>query len=111
MEFFVEHRDNVTVVAIAGSVDALTASEVANALGAQVMDGRIRLVGDLSQVDYTSSAGLRAVLATLKDARSQGGDFRLAGLQPNVRKVLELSGFLNILKVYPDVDAAVASFA
>jgi len=28
-----------------------------------------------------------------------------------VLKILELSGFTSILKLYPDVDAAVASFA
>ena len=49
-------------------------------------------------------------MATLKDARRQGGDFRLAGVQPPVLRVLELSGFTSILKLYGDVDEAVASF-
>jgi anti-sigma B factor antagonist len=60
---------------------------------------------------YTSSAGLRALLATVKDARSRGGDLRLAAVNPAVRKVLDLSGFTSILKVYDEVDEAVASYA
>jgi len=35
---------------------------------------------------------------------------RLTGVQPDVLKVLNLSGFTNILKLYDDMDAAVASY-
>jgi hypothetical protein len=73
--------------------------------------GGSRLVVDLSGVDYTSSAGLRALLATVKETRRRGGDLRLADINPNVRKVLDLSGFATILKIYTGVDEAVASFA
>ena len=46
----------------------------------------------------------------MKEARSRGGDIRLAEVRENVRKVLELSGFTSILKLFPDIDSAVASF-
>ena len=110
MEISFDHRDPVTVAAIAGSVDALTAPHLTEALSKIIAEGHIRLVADFSQVDYTSSAGLRALLGTLKEARAQGGDLRLAGVQENVRKVLELSGFTSILKFFPDAAAAIASF-
>ena len=61
-------------------------------------------------MDYTSSAGLRVLLGTVKRARSGGGDLRLAGPNPDVRKVLDLSGFTGILKVFETVDDALASF-
>ena len=52
-----------------------------------------------------------AIVTTARGrARSRGGDVRLAAVRDNVRKVLELSGFTSILKLFPDVDAAVASF-
>ena len=77
----------------------------------QIDAGNFRLIGDLSGVSYTSSARLRALLATVKQARQRGGYFRLAAVMPSVHKVLEMSGFTSILKMYPDVDLAVASFA
>ena len=110
MEVSVEHRGDVALVRIAGSVDGLTAEGLQSSLSAQITGGAIRIVGDLSGVDYTSSAGLRALLATLKATRQLGGDFRLAAVQPAVLRVLEMSGFTSILKHYPDVDAAVDSF-
>lgn len=111
MEIVVEHRATATVVRIVGNVDGLTAETLLAELQARVGEGHVRLVGDLSGVQYTSSAGLRALLAVLRDARRGGGDLRLAAVHPPVLKVLELSGFTTILKLYDDVDGAVASFS
>src|SRR5215212_1140288 len=110
MDIVVEQRAPATIVRIIGSVDGLTAETLLAALQQQIDAGNIRLIGDLSGVSYTSSAGLRALLATVKQARSARGDFRLAGVLPPVHKVLEMSGFKTILKLYPDVDGAVASY-
>lgn len=101
----------VAVVTITGSVDGTTADSLQSALRGYVEDGHTQLVADLDGVDYTSSAGLRALLATVKAARQHGGDLRLTRIKPNVLKVLELSGFTSILKIYPDADIAVASYA
>ncbi len=68
------------------------------------------LVADFSKVDYISSAGLRVLLATLKETRRIGGDLRLANVQEFVNKVLKISGFVSILKIFPDTDSAIESF-
>ena len=111
MDVAIEQVGSASVVRISGSVDGLTADALQTALQEQIETGGARLVGDLSGVEYTSSAGLRALLAALKLARQKGGDLRLAAVWPTVFRVLELSGFTSILKLYPDVDAALASFA
>jgi anti-anti-sigma factor len=111
MEIVVEHRAPVTVVRIIGNVDGVTAGALLSELQARVGEGHVCLVGDLSGMNYTSSAGLRALLAVLRDARSGGGDLRLAAVHPPVLKILELSGFTSILKVFGDVDGAVASYS
>jgi anti-sigma B factor antagonist len=75
-----------------------------------VVAGSVRLVADFKAVDYTSSAGLRSLLGALKDSRRQGGDLRLAAVQSSVLRVLSISGFTSIIKVFDDVDSAVASY-
>lgn len=111
MDIRIQPRDGIAIVAISGSVDGLTAETLLATLHAHVEDGHTRLVVDLAAVEYTSSAGLRALLATVKEARRRGGDLRLAQINPNVRKVLELSGFVTILKIFAEVDEAVESYA
>ena len=111
MELSTHSQGNVQVVSVNGSLDALTAPELADAFASELRDGKTQLVADLSSLDYTSSAGLRVLLNSVKDARGKGGDLRLAGVQPGVKKVLDLSGFMSIMKSFADVDAAVASFS
>jgi anti-sigma B factor antagonist len=112
MEASVEQRDGVVTVHIAGSVDGTTADSLQQVFARELEAGHHQLIADFSAVDYTSSAGLRVLLGTVKRARSGGGggDLRLAGPNPDVRKVLDLSGFTSILKVFETVDDAVQSF-
>lgn len=110
MQITVKQTDPVALLAITGSVDSLTAEKLTQALSAQVHAGQVRLVVDFREVDYTSSAGLRSLLGTLKDCRRLGGDLRLAAVQPAVMRVLSLSGFASIIKMFDDATSAVASY-
>jgi anti-sigma B factor antagonist len=111
MKVRIESLEVVSVVAIEGSVDGLTADTLMTALQEHLETGNSRIVADLSAVEYTSSAGLRVLLATVKAARSRGGDLRLACVTPAVLKVLALSGFTSILKFYDGLSEAVESYA
>jgi anti-sigma B factor antagonist len=97
------------VVSIIGSLDALTAPQLAQVFRQQFAENHYHLVGDLSELEYTSSAGLRVLLSASKESRQHGGDLRLAAVRPKVMNVLDLSGFTSILKFFPDVASAVAS--
>lgn len=111
MEIKDKQIDSVTVITLAGSIDAMTAPKITDFIQAQIAKGNIKLVADISGVDYTSSAGLRVLLGAIKETRAQSGDLRLTGIQPDVQKVLSLSGFTNILKTFDTLDAAVASYS
>ena len=103
-------KGKVDIVAINGSIDALTASEVIKAFNDHIHDGHPNVIADFSEVEFMSSAGLRAILASVKEARAAGGDFRLANPQPGIDKVLKMAGFHNIVKIFPTVQDALASF-
>ena len=60
---------------------------------------------------YLSSAGIRAVLAAAQEARSAGGDVRLAGAEGNIQRTLEMVGFFRIMKAFDSNDGAVASYS
>jgi anti-sigma B factor antagonist len=106
-----EQQGPVSVIVISGSLDAVTAPKLTEFISHELGSGSTKLVVDLTGLDYTSSAGLRVLLSTTKEARQKGGDLRVASVQPSVKKVFELSGFTSILKFFPDVVSAVSSFA
>jgi anti-anti-sigma factor len=61
--------------------------------------GGRRLIFDLREVRYVSSAGLRAVLIAAKQAQSAGGGLAVFGLQANVAQVFAVSGFDKVLAI------------
>jgi len=111
MEIKDRQVDDVTVITLGGSIDAMTAPKITEFIQELIAKGNIKLVVDMNGVDYTSSAGLRVLLGAIKETRAQSGDLRLTGVQSDVKKVLTLSGFTNILKMFDDLDLAVASYS
>ena len=110
MEIQSEQRQKTLIISLVGSLDALTADQAHGFIGAQLDGGQQRVVVDLSQVDFMSSAGIRVLLDMLKRSRGLGGDLRLAATQPGVQRTLEMSGMVRVLKVYPSVEEAVGSY-
>lgn len=110
MHITLERHEAATVLILNGDIDAVTSLRVSEALNAQLSADTHRLVLDLSEVDYISSAGLRSLLAALKEARQRGGDLRLAGVQGGVMKVFDMSGFTSILAIFDDTPQALRSF-
>ena len=110
MKTDVKQANNSTIVEVIGSVDALTAPELSKVLLDQIAAGRANLVVNLIGVEFMSSAGLRTLLGAVKEARSNGGDLRITSTNPGIDKVLKMSGFHNIAKVFASQEDAVSSF-
>lgn len=111
MKTEVRQENAITVVAVSESVDALTAADLTRTISDQIAGGHINMVVDLGGVEFMSSAGLRTLLGAVKESRSAGGDLRIVSTNPGVDKVLKMSGFHNIAKVFTSATEAVASFS
>lgn len=111
MKTWISEDKNITVVAVTETVDALTAPDLTRTLSQQISGGHCNLVVDLTGVVFMSSAGLRTLLGAVKESRTNGGDLRIASINPGIDKVLKMSGFYNVAKVYASQAEAVASFA
>ena len=108
----ITHEQNgiITIVSVIGRLDAGTAPQLIEYLDAVLSEGHTQLVVSLAGLDYTSSAGLRVLLHTVKAVRDRGGDLRVAAVQQNVKKVFQISGLTDVIQFYPDVAAAAAGF-
>ena len=110
MKFDVSHAGTVCIVKVIGSIDGTTSQDLQDTLAKLLGPDRKNMVIDCSELQYTSSAGLRVLLGGVKDSRRMGGDLRLASVQGGVLKVLTMAGFDSILKIYPDAQHATESF-
>ncbi len=104
-----EQTANAIVLEPSGRLDSVTAKDFETALIGKIDAGAKRVVLDLGQLAYISSAGLRVLLIAAKRLKSVGGALVLCGLNPSVREVFEISGFVSILEVHPDRDTALSA--
>ena len=110
MDISTEELKSVSVMAVSGRVDSATAPDLENALKKLVETEKTQIVLDLKSVEYMSSAGLRAMVSTLKAVKRLNGYLRLASPSPRVEEVLRLAGLTSIFSIFASRDEAVASF-
>lgn len=59
---------------------------------------------DLSQCTYVSSAGLRVMLYAYKLVKAKQLDICLVGVSPQVREVMQMTGFDRFFRFYTTVE-------
>jgi anti-sigma B factor antagonist len=102
---------HVDLVQVSGRIDSSTAPLLEQALKKLMQDGHYHIVVDLGETEFMSSAGLRALIAALKETRRfNRGDVRLTNMPAKINKAFELAGFLELFKVYDNSVDAVGSF-
>ncbi len=101
-------KEGIRHISVTGRLDSATSGEFERSLDGIFGVDAARAVMDLKGLDYISSAGLRVVLMIAKRIKQANGRMIICGLQPNVRQVFEISGFLKILDVADDLGAAEA---
>jgi anti-sigma B factor antagonist len=109
MEVSTKQYKRCDLVTVSGRIDSATSSTLADALDAITNEGRFRIVLDLKDVDFMSSAGLRVLISTQKTCKPRG-EVVLAVVPERIYEALELAGFIPLFKFYDDVLDAVANF-
>jgi anti-sigma B factor antagonist len=97
------------VVALCGELDLADARAVESHLIAAVAASGPSIIVDLAGLDFIDCCGLGALVRVLRRTRAGGGDMSLAAPQQRVRKVLSVTGLINVFPVYPSVDQAASA--
>jgi anti-sigma B factor antagonist len=97
----------ITLLGVKGFIDTTTAPEFEKRFQSVLVDKKYKLVIDLKDVNYISSAGWGIFISEIKRIRNQKGDLVLVGMSPEVAEVFELLEFNTILKSFPNVETAV----
>ncbi|HET9359692.1 MAG TPA: STAS domain-containing protein [Vicinamibacterales bacterium] len=86
----VQHA-NPPTIALTGRLDTNTAPQLDEVLNQVLSVGGVsRLVFDLSELQYLSSAGIRCFIRARKALEADGGKVAILNPQPAVRKVLDI---------------------
>lgn len=111
MEVKTRQLKHADLVQVSGRIDSATAPRLEAALQEIMAQGRFHIVVDMQNLEYLSSAGLRVLVAALKQAhRWNRGDVRLANVSPRVKEVLRLAGLDTLFRIFDNTVDAVGSF-
>lgn len=105
-----DNTQDVSIMKVTGRVDSESAPELDSALTDLLNNNRSKIVLDLQAVDYLSSAGLRALVKALKNAKTAGGDLHLASVSEPIEIVLRTVGMLQLFEMYPSHQEAILGF-
>ena len=94
-----ETRDGDTIVLeVEGRVDTNTSPELHDQILRSFQKVN-ELIMDFEELEYISSAGLRALLLGHKTAMSKGGDLIIRNVNEDVMEIFEDTGFSDILNL------------
>ena len=97
MEISINHG-NELVVCLKGRLDTVTSVDFSNALAKEEINENLVII-DMKELEYISSAGLRALLALKKSLAASNKSLEIHNLNPVCQEVFKVTGFKNILTV------------
>lgn len=95
-----ETVSSVLVLTASGRLDGQSSAEFLSRMEA-LMEPQRKFLVDFSGIEFVSSAGLRAVLGVVKKVKSVDGVLALCAMRDPVKEVLEITGLLPMVTVFP----------
>ncbi len=111
MEVSVTSIKNCDVVAVNGRIDSYTAPQLMETLNEIARQNIFKIILDLKEVSYVSSAGLRVFIDIQKICKKNNqGEVIMVNTPQRVYETLELAGFVPLFKFHNNVASALEEF-
>src|SRR5262245_26010659 len=107
MEITERRTAEIVTLSLSGRLDTTTAKVFEEKILTRIESGDRRIVIDLAQVDYISSAGLRVFILAAKRLNSANGKMVLCALKDPVKEMFDIAGFLAVFSIYVSHDEAI----
>lgn len=104
LEITLKEIKDVVIVALIGNLDTNTSPDAEVEINKLLEKGNKKMLINLENTRYVSSAGLRIFLATAKRILAKSGRVILCNPNVIVKEILDVSGFSIIIDVEATVD-------
>ncbi|MGH9030918.1 MAG: STAS domain-containing protein [Acidimicrobiia bacterium] len=94
-----DEQGDWTVLRVVGEVDVYTSPALRDELYRVIDSGTPRVALDLSGMEFIDSSGLGVFVGALKRVRERSGELELRGVQPSTRKVLDITGLVQVFTI------------
>lgn len=111
MEISKKQYKHCDLVKVTGRVDSATAPLVGDVLDEITGEGRYKIVLDLKDLEFLSSAGIWVLVNTQKSCkRYNRGEVILVNVPDRILSTLDLAGLVPFFNISDDLTEAVGSF-
>jgi anti-anti-sigma factor len=101
-----ELDNNIRLIKLIGTLDVVGTGEIETQFSGYCAGRNVRVVVDLSEVDFLASIGIRLLTSTAKSVASLGGRMALVNPTPEVQHVLETIGIPEFIPMYSHLESA-----
>jgi len=108
LEHSVSAQGDVTVLSLKGRLDALRVGQVREELTGLPDKGHLKIVIDVSELEWIDSSGVGTLVSLYKMARAKGGAVNVAGLQRQPKEIFRLLRLDSAFQIFETVNEAVA---
>ena len=88
-----ENTAAALTAAVKGELDTAAVETFKAAIAPVMQDAQKQITLDFSELEFISSAGLRALLLVNKEAAAKGGSVTITGMRPEIKQIFQLTGF------------------
>lgn len=99
MNVTINTEEGRILVKISGRIDTTTAGDFQNAINNLMTVANPQIEVDCTELEYTSSQGLRSFLILQKSVSTNGGTLVLKNMRPSVKEIFDITGFSSIMKI------------
>ena len=94
-------KANKMIIKVKGDLDLVSAQQFKQVVERSIVKGRTKnIILDLEEVGFIDSSGLGVILGRYKNLRNRGGRLSIINPQPQVTRLLELSGIGKLAHIY-----------
>lgn len=101
-----ELNNNIRSLRLIGTLDVVGVAKIETKFAGYCSGDNVRVLVDLSEVDFLASIGIRLLKLTAKSIASRDGRMVLLNPIPEVHNVLEITGILAIIPIYSSLESA-----
>lgn len=101
-----ELDNNILLIKLIGTLDIIGTGEIETRFAGYCAGEKVRVIVDLSDVNFLSSIGIRLLMLTAKSVTSRGGKIVILRPIPEVQHVLEITGIPAIIPIYSHLESA-----
>ena len=99
MNVTIQNAEGKTSVVLSGRIDTTNADQFQADIAPLLSGENPDIAIDCTDMEYTSSQGLRIFLMLQKSVSSRGGSMVMKNMRPQVKEVFDITGFSNIIKI------------